>query len=88
MAMRSRPWDVSGRSLGDTLGLLAGNSTELSPPLFFVLAWVSDHVFGPSAESLRVVSLAAGLATIPLPSCSGAGRSVSGGVPMDLSRGI
>jgi len=59
-------WDVSGRSLGDTLHLLAGNSTELSPPLFFVLAWVSDHLFGPSAESLRVVSLLAGLATIPL----------------------
>ena len=59
-------WDVSGRSLSDTLHLLAGNSTELSPPLFFVLAWVSDHIFGPSAESLRVVSLAAGLATIPL----------------------
>jgi hypothetical protein len=59
-------WDVSGRSLGDTLHLLAGNSTELSPPLFFVLAWVSDHVFGPSAESLRIMSLAAGLATVPL----------------------
>jgi uncharacterized membrane protein len=59
-------WDVSGRSLGDTLHLLAGNSTELSPPLFFVFAWVSDHLFGASAESLRIVSLAAGLATIPL----------------------
>jgi hypothetical protein len=59
-------WDVSGRSLGDTLHLLAGNSTELSPPLFFVLAWVSERLFGSSAESLRVVSLAAGLATIPL----------------------
>lgn len=59
-------WDVSGRSLGDTLHLFAGNSTELSPPLFFVLAWVSERVFGSSPESLRVVSLAAGLGTIPL----------------------
>jgi 4-amino-4-deoxy-L-arabinose transferase-like glycosyltransferase len=59
-------WDVSGRSLGDTVHLLAGNSTELSPPLFFVLAWFSERLFGSSAESLRVVSLAAGLATIPL----------------------
>jgi 4-amino-4-deoxy-L-arabinose transferase-like glycosyltransferase len=59
-------WDVSGRSLGDTLHLLAGNSTELSPPLFFVLAWLSERAFGSSAESLRLLSLAAGLATIPL----------------------
>jgi 4-amino-4-deoxy-L-arabinose transferase-like glycosyltransferase len=59
-------WDVSGRSLDDTLHLFAGYSTELSPPLFFVLAWVSGRLFGASAESLRIVSLAAGLATIPL----------------------
>jgi 4-amino-4-deoxy-L-arabinose transferase-like glycosyltransferase len=74
-------WDVSGRSLGDSLHLLAGNSTELSPPLFFVLAWVSDHTFGPSAESLRVVSLAAGLATIPL-------TYVLGRWTLDVSAGL
>jgi hypothetical protein len=59
-------WDISGRSLGDTVHLLAGNSTELSPPLFFVFAWLSERLFGSSGESLRIVSLAAGLATIPL----------------------
>ncbi|HEY1273440.1 MAG TPA: glycosyltransferase family 39 protein, partial [Thermoleophilaceae bacterium] len=58
---------VTGHSLGDVVHLLQGNSVtgDLSPPLFFMLAWVT-HGLGDPAESLRLVSLLSGLAAIPL----------------------
>ena len=46
--------------------LLNGHSTELNPPPFFGLTWVSTKVFGLSAESLKLVSLLVGISTIPL----------------------
>jgi hypothetical protein len=57
---------VAGHSLGQVMHLLNNHSTELNPPLFFVLAWFSEKIFGNSAESLKLVSLLAGTATIPL----------------------
>jgi 4-amino-4-deoxy-L-arabinose transferase-like glycosyltransferase len=57
---------VTGHSLGRVLYLMRGHSNELNPPLFFVLAWVSDRLFGDSAQALKLVSLLAGTATIPL----------------------
>ncbi|MFL5824966.1 MAG: glycosyltransferase family 39 protein [Thermoleophilaceae bacterium] len=58
---------VHGHGLRETLHLVkAGNSTELNPPLFFALAWLSEKIFGSSTESLKLVSLIAGTATIPL----------------------
>ncbi len=57
---------VSGHSLGAMMHLLNNHSTELNPPLFFMLAWVSTKLFGLSAASLKLVSLLAGTAIIPL----------------------
>jgi hypothetical protein len=58
---------VTDHSLADVVHLLQGNSVtgDLSPPLFFMLAWVT-HGLGDPAESLRLVSLLSGLAAIPL----------------------
>jgi hypothetical protein len=57
---------VTAHSLGEVLHLLSNHSTELNPPLYFVLAWFSEKLFGDSAEALKLVSLLAGTATIPL----------------------
>jgi mannosyltransferase len=59
-------YDVTGRSFGGVLHVLSGHSPELNPPLYFVVAWGSEKVFGVSALSLRLVSLVAGTAVIPL----------------------
>lgn len=59
-------YDVSGHSLGHTLYLLRGHSPELNPPLYFIVAWASEQLFGTSAVSLRLVCLLAGTAAIPL----------------------
>jgi hypothetical protein len=59
-------WIVTGHGLGTVLHLLRGHSPELNPPLWFILAWVSEKLFGASAQSLKLVSLLAGTATIPL----------------------
>ena len=58
---------VTDRSLGDIVHLLEGNSVtgDLSPPLFFMVASLTDGL-GGHAESLRLASLIAGLAAIPL----------------------
>jgi hypothetical protein len=55
---------VTGRDLGQVLDWVRSD-LEVSPPLFFMLTWVT-HSVGESVESLRLVSLAAGVATIPL----------------------
>jgi 4-amino-4-deoxy-L-arabinose transferase-like glycosyltransferase len=57
---------VAGHSFGQVMHLLNNHSVELNPPLFFILTWVSQSLFGLSTESLRLVSLLAGTATIPL----------------------
>ena len=57
---------VAGHSFGRVMHLLNNHSVELNPPLFFMAAWVSTRLFGLSTESLKLVSLLAGTATIPL----------------------
>jgi hypothetical protein len=55
---------VHGRSLGDALSLVKSDA-EISPPLYFVLAWFSTHL-GSGADLIRLPALIAGLASIPL----------------------
>lgn len=57
---------VAGHGLGQMMHLLNGHSTELNPPLFFILAWGSQKIFGLSVVALKLVSLLTGTATIPL----------------------
>ena len=57
---------VAGHSFWTMIHLLNGHSTELNPPLFFMLTWISTKLFGLSAESLKLVSLLVGISTIPL----------------------
>jgi mannosyltransferase len=51
-------------SVGGVLDLVRSDQ-EVSPPLYFVLAWATEGL-GDPAESLRVTSLIAGVAAIPL----------------------
>jgi mannosyltransferase len=46
------------------LGLLP--QTELTPPLYYCLAWLWAHVFGYGETGLRSLSAVAGVATIPV----------------------
>jgi len=55
---------VTGHSLWQVLDWVSSD-LEVSPPLFFVLAWMT-HLLGEPAESLRAVSLICGVAAIPL----------------------
>jgi 4-amino-4-deoxy-L-arabinose transferase-like glycosyltransferase len=57
-------WVVDGRSLGDVLDVVSSDD-EISPPLYFATAWLSLEI-GGSAEMIRLPSLLAGTATIPL----------------------
>lgn len=41
-------------------------STETSPPLYFILAWVWGHLFGYGEAALRSLSALAGVATVPV----------------------
>jgi mannosyltransferase len=56
---------VTGHSLGRVIDLLQGNSVELSPPLFFAVAWATEKL-GDSARLIRLGSLLAGTTAIPL----------------------
>jgi mannosyltransferase len=56
---------VTGHSVGHIIYLLQGHSVDLNPPLFFLLVWVVER-FGDGAHALRLVSLLAGTAAIPL----------------------
>jgi hypothetical protein len=56
--------DVTGHGLGSLIrGIHTGG--ENSPPLFFVLAWISSKLGDPTV-SIRLPSLVLGTATIPL----------------------
>lgn len=48
------------------LHLLNGHGIDVNPPLYYLLSWVSEQLFGLSVQSLRLVSLLAGVALIPL----------------------
>jgi hypothetical protein len=54
---------VHGFGVGSVLDIVSSDQ-EGTPPLFFLLAWVTKDIGGP--EGLRWVSLAAGLGAIPL----------------------
>ena len=56
---------VSGHSLSRVLQLVHSNQ-ELTPPLYFILVWLTKGVLGNQVESIRLVSLTAGVAAIPL----------------------
>lgn len=56
---------VGGHNLSHVVYLLQGHSVDLNPPLFFVLAWLVER-FGDGAQAIRLVSLLAGTAAIPL----------------------
>jgi hypothetical protein len=67
-------WIVVGHSLNQVLALLYGAASihheeihhaEITPPLYFVAAWLTTRV-GHSAELLRLPSLLAGSLTVPL----------------------
>jgi hypothetical protein len=55
---------VTGHSLGRVVQLVYSNQ-ETSPPLFFILAWVTKGL-GNAAQLIRLPSLVAGIAVIPL----------------------
>ncbi len=62
---------VTGHSLGGILHLQYGHSVDLTPPLYFVLAWLAER-FGSSPQLLRLAPLLAGLVAIPLTYAVGA----------------
>ena len=55
---------VHDHSLRDVLHLVRSDA-EISPPLYFVLAWICAQ-FGSASELIRLPALVAGLASIPL----------------------
>jgi 4-amino-4-deoxy-L-arabinose transferase-like glycosyltransferase len=54
---------VTGHSLGQVIDF--SRNFQLNPPLYLILAWATDKL-GDPAQSLRLVSLVAGTAAIPL----------------------
>ena len=57
-------WIIHGHSLGDVLSSVRSND-EITPPLYFILGWLSLKV-NSDPEWVRLPSLLAGTATIPL----------------------
>jgi 4-amino-4-deoxy-L-arabinose transferase-like glycosyltransferase len=57
-------WIVTRHDLGGVLSTVHSNA-EITPPLYFVLAWLSSQV-SHASELVRLPSLVAGTATIPL----------------------
>lgn len=57
-------WIVDGAGLGDVLESIRSDD-EITPPLYFVAAWASLEL-GGDPEMIRLPSLLAGTATIPL----------------------
>ncbi len=55
---------VDGRSLSDVLDLVSSDA-EISPPLYFILAWLTTKL-GSNPELVRLPSLIAGTISIPL----------------------
>lgn len=60
----STAYIVDGNSLGGVLSDLSSDK-EISPPLYFLLAWASTKL-GSAPELIRLPSLIAGVASIPL----------------------
>ena len=56
-------WHVLHGDLGSTLHVVV--STERSPPLYYLLAWVWVQMFGTGEVGLRSLSALIGVATIP-----------------------
>jgi mannosyltransferase len=56
---------VTDHSVGQILHLLDGHSVDLTPPLYYLASWAMER-FGSSPQLLRLVSLLAGTAAIPL----------------------
>lgn len=57
-------WDIHSHGFGGLISALRGTHIEITPPLFFALAWLTSHI-GPAAAWLRLPSLIAGTLTIP-----------------------
>ncbi len=57
-------WIVSAHSFRGVLDVVHSNA-EITPPLYFVASWITGHDSN-SPELLRLPSLVAGIATIPL----------------------
>lgn len=57
-------WVVSAHGFGGVISVVHSNA-EITPPLFFVLAWLTTRI-GHTADLLRAPSLIAGTATIPV----------------------
>ncbi len=57
-------YTVAGHGLGRTLRIVESDQ-ELTPPLYYVLAWLAARL-GDTPEALRLPSLLAGIAAIPL----------------------
>ncbi len=55
---------TQGRSLSEVISLISSNA-EITPPFYFVLAWLSQKL-GSAPELVRLPSLIAGTASIPL----------------------
>lgn len=59
-------WIVRGHTFGHVINIAStGHSGELTPPLFFILAWATSKI-GGALIWLRLPSLIAGTLTIPL----------------------
>ena len=56
---------VHGHSLGRVLHLVYSNQ-ETTPPLYFIVAWLTKGLLSSPVQSIRLVSLACGTAAIPL----------------------
>jgi mannosyltransferase len=56
---------VTGHSLGQVMHILHGHTVDLTPPLYYVITWLIER-FGDSVLGLRLVSLLAGVAAVPL----------------------
>jgi hypothetical protein len=57
-------WIIHGHGLGDVLSSIHSND-EITPPLYFILGWVSLKI-GAGPEWVRLPSLLAGTALIPM----------------------
>ncbi|MEN3279463.1 MAG: mannosyltransferase [Solirubrobacteraceae bacterium] len=57
-------YTVAGHGLGRTVAVVRSDQ-ELTPPVYYVLAWAASR-FGDSPDALRLPSLFAGVAAIPL----------------------
>lgn len=56
---------VHGHSLSRVLQLVHSNQ-EVSPPLYFISAWLTRGILSSGQESIRIPSMVAGIAAIPL----------------------